>query len=354
MSTVSALAQVENTNRTGGWLSVEGVHKKWGYGATEQLRLEADKGDPNAMFGMWVMSDPGASLSTANIDAMRWLQRAAEGGHSEAQCYLGHSLEYNKPGDIAQAVHWYKLSAGQHHPGGENHLAFCYLRGKGVEKDEQRGLELMREAADQGHAFSMAHLADLYARGIGEPRDENDRTIALLLRAANLGLTRAYDSLSLRYRQGLGTDQNLISAAHWYCERAIAGPFLVPTLMEILRTRPNPFLSADPFDETLRLFCRAMQMDDAAAALALGRLYANGEHVPMNAASAWQWFNLAASEGSSEAASLRAQPEQQMSADELAAAKSRAGAFRAGLEALASKLPEIHAQTSSRPPATPK
>jgi TPR repeat protein len=331
----------QTTNDTPHWLGRKGIYQKWGRGISDALTQAADQGNPDAMYGMFMANDRTQyEFQPYSPDALKWLRKAAEAGHDEAQVFFGYSLENRtKPSDVAQAVHWYRLSVAQHHSGGEYRLAICYLRGRGVEQDEERGVELLRHAADEGHRYALMTLADVYARGIAEPRNEKDRPINLLLRAASGGFSPACSTVVARYQQGLGIDRDLIAAALWYCHGAAAFSFGFPLEGKILEGSAES-QRTDPFGTALSFFLKAVQRNDTDAMVRIGRMYLDGENVPKDSAAAWQWFNLAANRGSSEAVTARAGVEQKMSADEVATRKSRAEGFGQDLASLAARLPK--------------
>ena len=199
----------------------------------------AELGQADAMYEIYLLYQNQTGVVTNQAEAMKWLGKAAEGDNCMAQCVLGYQFEYPHSdgplrraiSNMPEAVRWYRRSADQGWAGGQYHLALCYLEGKGVEQDEERGLDLMRSAADQENHDAMFKLASLYARGIGEPRNAQEQPIQLLQRITKLiapdpirgGSEYAYNDIVFRYQYGLGTDRDLVSAAQWYCRAALAG-----------------------------------------------------------------------------------------------------------------------------------
>lgn len=79
-----------------------------------------------------------------------WLERAAEGGHAEAQHHLAWFYEtgqYNYPLDPAMAEDWYRKAFEQGHP--ETLYLFAIRQYKDGRPDEA-ALELLRAAAGKG------------------------------------------------------------------------------------------------------------------------------------------------------------------------------------------------------------
>lgn len=303
--------------------------------AIELYRQAAKQGSPEAMYKLYMVYRDGRGVSNNEEEAEQWLTKSAEAGYAWAQCELGYHFEYMDWGryhetshsnDMPVAIQWYRRSAEQNWPGGDYHLGLCYLEGKGVDKDEERGLNLIRKAAEQNHAYSLVKLAELYSRGIGEPRSEEDRPIHLLLRAAKLGLGKAYGELSGRYRDGLGTDRDLIKAAQWYCRAASAdvpGYFLTEKMKKAEVVNPD-----DPFSVALAAYLKATKQNDSDAMTRIGDMYVVGRDVPQNPVEAWAWFKLAAESGNPAAQGRLTQVESKMTPSQIESAKQRASDLR--------------------------
>ena len=78
-----------------------------------------------------------------------------------------------------------------------NDLAYCYLHGFGVEKDEKTGFEWAMKAAERGHHPSQTMVAECYLEGIGTDKSV-ERAETWLYRAARLGNKRAQMLLRTR------------------------------------------------------------------------------------------------------------------------------------------------------------
>ena len=60
--------------------------------------------------------------------------------------------------DLAQAITWYKRAVAQGDAQAQNNLAVCYHAGRGVEKDEERAMVLLKAAAAQGLEMAQSTL----------------------------------------------------------------------------------------------------------------------------------------------------------------------------------------------------
>ncbi|HAO78653.1 MAG TPA: hypothetical protein DCQ92_06690 [Verrucomicrobia subdivision 3 bacterium] len=309
----------------------------------------ADNGSSDAMAQLYLCYWEGRGVTTDRAKAMEWLTKAAATDNPFAECLLGYRCEYTEwegngasrrlpPPNLIGALKWYRRAAEKNWAGGQYHLGLLYLDGKVVERDEARGLELVRAAADQGLHDAIEELAGLYARGIGEPRSEMERPIRLFER------TGSAEEVSFRYDYGLGTGRDVVSAAQWHCRAVLRGNYPESLVGKIYFEPPKrngvsivnapdrqevtiykPSTSENPSDETLRalsLYLKAA-LGDAASALQIGNICLTGQNAPKSMTNAWAWFNMAARKGSTEAAGKIAGLESQMSAEAMKSARQQ-------------------------------
>lgn len=342
------------------------------------LQAVADSGDAAAMTALYVAYANGRGVAVDRGEALKWLVRATEAGDAYGQCLLGaryENPEWEKNGDQLvrlpppnwpEAVGWYHRSADQGWAGGQYHLGLCYIEGHGVEQDEERGLGLLRLAADQDHVYAEMDLADLYARGIGMPRNDEDRPIALLQRVVkgnlqdNHGEIReAYDLLIFRYVCGVGTERDLYVAAEWYCQAALAGmeAYAFADLLQNVprKSRFHDFFRGDTGGHLLERvwpecknddqllaavseYLKAVVSHDHAGLVQIGQKYLDGQGAPHSPQKAWLWFSLAAAKGAPGAAAKVAEAEKQLPAKELQDAKEQLPAMIREFDAVAAEL----------------
>jgi hypothetical protein len=180
-------------------------------------------------------------VSTANLSAQT-VRLAIVSGEPKVEAaadLLTAELSKNTNGD-------------QNFPVAFRQLALCYFQGGGVEMDEEQGLELCRKAADLGDYYAEWMLANAYSRGIGVPRDVNDAPIALPTRSSGQGYYKAIDELIFRYQAGLGTEQNVIAAARWYCRGASVTGNKLKHLLERLSAPTKEDAQTDSFPKLQR------------------------------------------------------------------------------------------------------
>ena len=149
----------------------------------EKLERRAQKGDLQAQF------DLGAANGNANpTEAAKWLRKAADRNHAEAQFYLAAALEkgLGVKQDFAEAAAWYRKSAEQGSASAQINLGTLHLDGHGVKQDAAEAVRWFRRAAAQGHVVAQFNSGLAAAEGKGVKTD----------------LADAYFWLTLAIRQG--------------------------------------------------------------------------------------------------------------------------------------------------------
>jgi TPR repeat protein len=84
------------------------------------------------------MHSRGEGLPKDDAEAVKWLRKAADQGHAEAQYNLGQLYRESTgvPQDYAQAASWFRKAADQGNIGAQNNLGGMYENGWGVPKDD--------------------------------------------------------------------------------------------------------------------------------------------------------------------------------------------------------------------------
>lgn len=101
-------------------------------------------------------------------------------------------------------------------------LGNMYLRGTGVEFDPEKGVQLLKKAANQGHVSAMFNVACCCYSGTGVPEDRI--TAAIMFRkAADMGDLDALNNLAGCCMRGDGTIKDQHLAAKYYKKAAESG-----------------------------------------------------------------------------------------------------------------------------------
>ncbi|CAB4417127.1 unnamed protein product [Rhizophagus irregularis] len=113
-----------------------------------------------------------------------------------------------------KAFELYKVAANKGHVISINDLGYCYQHGIGTEKDEIKAFELYKEAVEKGCVESMRNLGYFYQNGIGTEKNEV-KAFKLYKKAAEKGDINAIRNLGECYQHGIGTEKNEIKASEW-------------------------------------------------------------------------------------------------------------------------------------------
>ncbi|MEM9138208.1 MAG: tetratricopeptide repeat protein [Pseudomonadota bacterium] len=155
-----------------------------------------------------------------------------------------------RTGDIALA--WRRNREAEIHGSIPAHanIGLLYLRGLGVEKDEARGLAMLKAAAATGHPRVMFVLGATLG-GRKKSDDQNSEAKQWLERAAAAGNSDAMAMLAEAFKYGVGIPKD-------------------PTAADAVRADARNMLQ------------RAAEAGDDKARLALARIYMHGIHVPVD------------------------------------------------------------------------
>ena len=109
---------------------------------------------------------------------MRSMIEAAERGDLQAQHNVGACYatgDWDGPKDEAEAIKWYTRAAKSGHAESQYDLGFMLILGEGADKDIERGLWWMEQAAENGEACAARLLSDIYQNGMFEVGDDRDK-----------------------------------------------------------------------------------------------------------------------------------------------------------------------------------
>ena len=107
-------------------------------------------------------------------ESIKYYQRAAELGNSEAQTIIGEvyskgMVEY--PVSWIDAVYWFEKSAQQGNLNAIRHLFFCYLNGIGIERNYDKAFSLIDYYYDTSDSVILFLLGCCYENAIGTAKD---------------------------------------------------------------------------------------------------------------------------------------------------------------------------------------
>ncbi len=134
--------------------------------AIRELTPFAEQGNAEAQYLL------GASYANASppeqdyFQAERWLQAAAEQGHTDAMVDIAKlNLFYKKERDVPKAVLWYKKAADLGHPEGQFMIGTYYFsEDAGAEKDNVKAYMWWLLSASKGHQLAKPMLEQSLVR----------------------------------------------------------------------------------------------------------------------------------------------------------------------------------------------
>ncbi len=104
-------------------------------------------------------------------NSMRSMIEAAESGDLEAQHNVGACYatgDWDGPKDEAEAIKWYSRAAEAGHTLSQYDLGFMLILGEGADRDLEKGLWWIEQAAENGEACAARLLSDIYQKGLFE------------------------------------------------------------------------------------------------------------------------------------------------------------------------------------------
>ena len=108
--------------------------------------------------------------------------------NAKEQLSLGAYLHDQK--EYTEATKWIRKAAEQGHPDAQFLLGTCYENGEGVPQNHTEAAKWFRKAADQGYALAQFNLGVSYEQGIGVSKNYTE-AVRWYRKAARNGYTPA-------------------------------------------------------------------------------------------------------------------------------------------------------------------
>jgi TPR repeat protein len=239
-------------------------------------------------------------------------------------------FEENVKKNFKAALEWYQKGDEAGHTDCTLRAADCYLSGKGVEKDQDRGIRLLEKAATANSA--PAHLKLATIRLAGEKPDLT-RGYGHLLSAANGGLAEAQNELALFYLAGKMGVNDTVAAIAWLTRSAQAG--FAPAQNNLATLYERGGATTQNLTNAAQLYALAANQGHGPATLALARLIAQGggkENLPK----AWALATLAGERGQEDGPKLAKEIDDKLGPAERVEAKKVLDEIKAGKKPAAS------------------
>lgn len=143
----------------------------------KELMKAAEQGDVIAQYNLAVSYQEGKGVVQCYAMAAKWYGKAVEQGYQPAYCPLAQIYNYGMGGlsDIPRAVKILTEAADEFDDAEAMYeLSSIYKRGRGVEKDPEKGMEWMIKSAQNGYSIALTSMGECFLHGLdGMPQDVN-------------------------------------------------------------------------------------------------------------------------------------------------------------------------------------
>ncbi len=180
----------------------------------EQLD-KAEDGDADAQYEVGIMYLKGQGVEEDRAQAVRWLGSASLAGNEQAAAKLRRMDDQRDKFNALEE----RARAGDVEA--QYEMGMMYLKGRGVEKEQERARVWLGKAAKQGYEKAITRMGILHHRGeVGEV--DYDEAHALFDRVKDESVLAQY-YLGEMYANGQGVEQDYTAAIAWYQKAADGG-----------------------------------------------------------------------------------------------------------------------------------
>ena len=158
--------------------------------------------------------------------ATMWFEKAAKGGHVEAQAYTAQAYNTGEgvAVDHAAATAWFEKAAEQGHLASQYNLGCSYSQAIGVEQNHVVAAKWFKRAADRGHTGAMVNLGKACHNGHGVAQDHaRAMTLSHAVVAVDGNDKTALFNLGQYHFEGNGAEDNYATALSFWQRAADLG-----------------------------------------------------------------------------------------------------------------------------------
>jgi TPR repeat protein len=231
-----------------------------------------------------------------------WLKKAIAAKEYSAYLALG-DYEENVKKDLKAALAEYERGKDAGQVDCMLRTADFYLEGKGVEKDADRGMSLLRKAAEAGNPVANFRVAAQHLAAEKPEKTDLISGYAHLLASANGNLSEAQNELGLLYLSGKLGVADIPAGVAWLTRAAQAGNAQAQNNLATLFERGIGGVPKN-LENAGQLYALAANQGHGPATFALARLVDAGVGTKADPVKAWALATLAAERGEKEAGKL--------------------------------------------------
>jgi uncharacterized protein len=289
--------------------------------AWKEITSKAANGDPTYQFILGQMYAEGSQVPQNYNEAIKWTHRAAIRNNRNAQCYLGYlylekiglikraassrwyretsesfqtiaNLNQSSPREISEAARWFERAAVGGHTEAQCCIGKFYALGIGVRRNDLNAMNYYRRAAKQGHRDAQFLLAEMLISGFLRNYTE---AFQLFKDSAEQGDCEAAYYLAQLYDCGYGTTPNAQTAMQWY-QRASAGGSARASLWLAWSYYHGRGVKKD-MSKSAQLFLQAARKGSGEAQKQTGLMYYHGLGVKKSLSDSYSWYHIASCQG---------------------------------------------------------
>jgi TPR repeat protein len=175
-----------------------------------------------------------------------------------------------------------------------SNLGFMYVKGIGIEKNQEDGIKWYRKAAEKGHVTSQFNLGIMYAKGRGVEQNYAE-AFRWYLKAAEQGDITAQTTAAMMCAKGIGCDKNNEEALYWYHQAANKNS------VHAQYNLGNMYAKGIGTDidelEAFSWYEKAAEQDHPNAQLNVAYCYGKGQGIERNDTKSFEWYKKAAEQG---------------------------------------------------------
>lgn len=270
--------------------------------ALDYYTKAAGMGNPAAMAALGSRLLSGDEKFRDEEKGRDWLKKAIDGKEFAAYLALG-DYEENVKKNFKAALNQYERGKDAGQVDCMLRAADFYIEGKGVDKDIERGVSILRKAAESGNPIANFRLA---ARILSDEKPNLLAGYGYLLAASNGNLLEAQNELALLYLSGKMGAADPTAGLSWLT-RAAQGGFAQAQFNLAVLYDSGAGGVARNIGNAGQLYTLAANQGHGPATLALARLLNEGIGTKPEPTKAWAIATLAAERGVKEAPKLAAE-----------------------------------------------
>jgi TPR repeat protein len=224
------------------------------------------------------------------------LHEKADSGDANVAYLLARKAERND--DYVTANKWYEVAIRENHHGALNNLGVNYVKGKGVEKDEAKGIELYVRAASHGSSYAQQTLGNRYVNGRGVTTDI-DKGINYYQQSVAQNHAKAAYELAEIYRKGKVVSKDFKKAYENYLIAANRGHVKATSWIGYFY-QFGKGMNKD-LNVARQWYEKAGNKENPYAQQQLGSIYLYGKGTPIDLNKAYFWLTKASNQGQKKA-----------------------------------------------------